>query len=362
MSTIGTGQPVQYIPGVTSVPQNTTVNPVNNNPQTTANTQSSQGGYPYSEDVFQGQYQQFKGLYQNFDTGISKFSPFYGKMGTAQTDIGLNNNQTNQSAGNINTSNNGQLPPIPQSALTPNGNSTSGQLPPIPNSALKTNNQGNVQVPSTLPTPQAQQSNAPVVPKKNPPSGPVMTNLQQKLQEEALQIQTPQKAIESIASHAMLSRQERTMANDIAWGAKYYANQAVDATDKLNKNKKNMSPAQIQSQVRNIEALKIKSISLLNDAKKRAINNYNEALKATMLYNNFFTENGKYTTVMTPNDRQFVESELDKTWGTWSGGFDKEWNGTIVKADDSVNVIDKAAQDVAASIDKVDKTIATLVK
>ena len=67
MSTIGTGQPVQYIPGVTSVPQNTTVNPVNNNPQTTVNTQSSQGGYPYSEDVFQGQYQQFKGLYQNFD-------------------------------------------------------------------------------------------------------------------------------------------------------------------------------------------------------------------------------------------------------------------------------------------------------
>lgn len=369
MSTIGSGQPVQYIPGKTPVPNN--FNPASTNNQMPVQTQNKQAT-TYSDDVFTGQYQQFKGLYQNFDTSISKYSPFFGKMGSAQTDIALNNNSSND---------NGQIPPIPNSALNPSGNtqippipssangntSGNGQLPPIPDSALKpngvnqTNNAGNVQVPATLGTPNQNQQTT-MIPKKNPPSGPVMTNLQQSLQQEALQIQTPNKAIESIASHAMLARQERTMANDIAWGAKYYAKQALDATNKLNKSKSSMSPAQIQSQVRQIEALKIKSVSLLNDAKKRAINNYNEALKATMLYNNFFTENGKYASVMSANDRQFVESELDKTWATWSGGFDKEWNGTTVKADDSVNVVDKAAQEVSAAIDAIDKTTASLIK
>ncbi|MFN8575652.1 MAG: hypothetical protein U0354_02225 [Candidatus Sericytochromatia bacterium] len=363
MSTIGSGQPVQYIPGKTPVPSN--FNTASTNNQSPVQTQNNQGA-TYSDDVFTGQYQQFKGLYQNFDTNISKYSPFFGKMGSAQTDMGLNDG-SNQIYTTEN-GNNGQIPPIPSSALTPSGtNSGNGQLPPIPDSALKpngttpTNNNGNVQVPATLGTPNQNQQ-APVIPKKNPPSGPVMTNLQQSLQQEALQIQTPNKAIESIASHAMLARQERTMANDIAWGAKYYAKQALDATNKLNKGKGSMSPAQIQSQVRQIESLKIKAVSLLNDAKKRAINNYNESLKATMLYNNFFTENGKYASVMNPNDRQFVESELDKTWATWSGGFDKEWNGATVKADDSVNVVDKAAQEVATAIDAIDKTTATLVK
>lgn len=393
MSTIGNTQPVQYIPGQTPPPSS--VAPVGNNTQIPGQIpqgNQTSGGYPYSEDVFQGQYQQFKSLYQNFDTAISKYSPFYGKMGSAQTqsDMGMGNGgnvgmypQGNngqlpsipQSALNPTTQipqGNGDLPPIPQSALTP-GNpqvQTNGQLPQIPESQIpgvqNTGNQNNVQVPTTLQN--GGQQNVPtapagnVIPKKNPPSGPVMTNIQQKLQEEASQIQTPQKAIESIAGHAMIARQERTMANDIAWGARYYASQAADAADKLNKNKKSMSPTQIQSQMRNIESLKIKSISLLNDAKKRAINNYNESLKATMLYNNFFTENGKFAASMSGNDRQFVESELDKSWATWTGGFDKEWNGQTVKADDSVNVVDKAAQEITAYIQKVDQVAASLAK
>lgn len=394
MSAIGNAKPVQYIPGVTPPPQS--VSPVGNTNQMPAQisqgNQPGQGSYPYSEDVFTGQYQQFKSLYQNFDKDISKFSPFYGKMGSAQsqTDIGMGNAPqfTQGNTGMPQQGNNGQIPPIPQSALSPTGQipQSNGQLPPIPQSALPPSNQAaqgngqlpqipesqipntpqvvnpqsNTQVPATLQSVPQQSGN--IVPKKNPPSGPVMTNLQQKLQEEASQIQTPQKAIESIAGHAMLARQERTMANDIAWGARYYANQAADAADKLNKNKKNMSPAQVQSQLRTIESLKIKSISLLNDAKKRAINNYNESLKATMLYNNFFTENGKFASAMTPNDRQFVESELDKSWATWSGGFDKEWNGQTVKADDSVNVVDKAAQEIASYIDKIDQISASLSK
>ena len=112
-----------------------------------------------------------------------------------------------------------------------------------------------------------------------------------------------------------------------------------------------MSPGQIQSQVRTIETYKLKSISLLNDAKKKAINNYNEALKATMLYNNYFTEQGQYSSVLNDNDRQFVNSELDKTWSTREGGFDK--NGQ--HADESPTVIDKAAREVAIAIDKADK-------
>lgn len=357
MTQIGSSQPVQYIPGISNVP------PANTGfPQSSpAVSQPSTGGYPYSEDVFQGQFQQFKGIYSNFDTSVSQYSPFFGKMGSAQTNTSFDpNSAPGQTFAAGNTAP-GDLPPIPQSALNnPAGDNMpqTGELPLIPQGTpgmpTPQNQTPQVQnVPATLPTPQGAGSAS--VPKKNIPSGPVISNIQQLLQTEAQQIQTPQKAMESIAGHAMLSRQERTMANDIAWGAKYYANQAQDLAQKLNQNKKNMSPGQIQSQLRNIEGCKIKSISLLNDAKKKAINNYNEALKATMLYNNFFTENGKYASAMSPSDRQFVESEIDKTWSTWSGGFEKEFNGATVHADESSSIVDKAAQEIAQAIEKADQ-------
>ena len=373
MTQIGSGQPVQYIPGVTNVaPTQSTGNipQTQQSPPTTQNTSAGSSGYPYGEDVFKGQFEQFKGMYSNFNTDISQYSPFYGKMGSAQTNTNLSPQGNSPGATFPGGSTaNGDLPPIPQSALTPQNNTggnipqqSTGDLPPIPQSALIPGTPGqNPQiqnVPATLPTPQNTNIPASGIPKKNIPTGPVITNIQQQLQAEAQKIQTPQKAMESIAGHAMISRQERTMANDIAWGARYYANQAQDLAQKLVQNKKSMSPGQVQSQLRTIENCKIKSISLLNDAKKKAINNYNEALKATMLYNNFFTEKGQYASIMNPNDRQFVESEIDKTWSTWAGGFEKEVNGTMVHADDSASVVDKAAQEIALAIDKADKASA----
>lgn len=328
-------QGVQYTSATTGVAQNTPTNA----PQA---SNTSEYKYPYGDDVFTGQFQTFKKLYVNFEPKTSQFSPFYGRTQEPSTQSQVQTQGAGQTQGNSG---------IPASLLN-------GVSPTV------------ASVPATLPTGnnqqvQTQQQSAPPVstaPKKNPLAGPVMTNIQDVLRQEAQQITTPQKAMEVIASHAMLSRQERTMTNDVAWGARFYAKQASEQTDKLMKNKANMSPAQVQSQARNIESLKIKSVSLLNDAKKKAISTYNEALKATLLYNNFFTEKGAFATAMSPTDRQFVESELDKTWKNWQGGFEKEWNGQMAHADEAPAIVDSAAREVAIEIDKVDKMLATLVK
>jgi hypothetical protein len=297
------------------------------------NTSAAPAAYPYGEDVFTGPYQIFKSVYSNFDSSISKFSPFYGKINQGSSnpvqDMGLNNQSSTD------------LPPIPASALSSPVATQSSDLTP----------------PSQLPGTEGAASG---VPKKTPPAGPALNNIQQLLQDEVTKISTPQKATEVIANHAMLSRQERTMANDIAWGARYYANKAAEMADKLVQGKANLSPGQVQGQLRTIENYKIKSISLLNDAKKKAINNYNEALKATLLYNNYFTESGQYASILNDNDRKFVESELDKTWATWSGGFEREWQGQPAHADEAPTVIDKAAREIAIAIDKADKLTANL--
>ena len=105
---------------------------------------------------------------------------------------------------------------------------------------------------------------------------------------------------------------------------------------------------------------KVKSISLLNEGKKRAINTYNEALKATMLYNHFFTENGQFTSVLNDNDRKFVDDELNKTWSQWEGGFQKEWQGSVVKADEAPLVIDKSAQEISTYINNIDDVLSRI--
>ncbi len=374
MPQIGNNQPVQYVPkslGASSSQRSTSQSPLTSNSNQTSASMPSSG-----QDVYTGKYENFKSLYSNFDTSVSKYSPFFGKIGSSQGSgqndgQNINPQMSGQSGGFTppmsntgNSSASGDMS-IPASAMSGNsGNaSNSGGDLPIPQSALQVpaslgasqvHNTSALQPSNTQVLPTAQQ-NVPVIPKKTPPSGPVMNNIQQQLQAETQKISTPQKAIEVVAGHAMLARQERTMANDIAWGARYYANQAGDLAQKLNQNKKSMSPGQIQSQMRTIENYKIKSISLLNDAKKKAINNYNEALKATMLYNNYFTENGQYSSVISSNDRQFVESEIDKTWTTWQGGFDKGGQ----HAEESPNVVDSAAREIAIALDKVEKLAAS---
>ncbi len=320
-------QPAQYVPQ--------TGNPQGAVNQPAANTKS---GYTYGDDVFKGQYTMFKPLYNNFDPNVSKYSPFYGRIGGAPANQNPGPAQQNNQGGGIPASLQGNN----------SGGIPSSLANPPANTAPVVQQQ---QVPATLPS--APQT--PAIPAKTPPTGPALSNIQQILQDEVQRIQTPQKAVEMIANHAMLSRQERTMANDIAWGAKFYATKAAELGEKLSQNRPNMSQGQVQSQLRTIEGYKIKSISLLNDAKKRAINTYNEALKSTLMYNHFFAGNGQYATTINPNDRLFVESEIDKTWARWNGGFDKEWQGQAAHADEAPTVIDKAAREVAIALDKADK-------
>jgi len=315
-------QPAQYDPtrGINTVPQNT--------PAANASQNSGQSsGYPYGDDVFSGKFSSFKNIYSNFDSGISRFSPFYGKMGSSAPKQEIPVNQPNP-ANNQPGQNNTQ--PQVQSSLPP------------------------VQTQSPPP--------APVFPKKEPPKGPVINNLQQLLQQEVQAIQTPQKAVEVVAQHAMISRQERTITNDIAWGARFYAKKAEDMASSLSQNKNSMNPGEVQKQLRTIEDYRIKSISMLNEAKKKAINTYNEALKANLIYNHFFTENGSYANVINQNDRQFVESEIDKTWERWTSGFAKNWQGQNVKADAAPSIVDKAAQEIAVSLDKVEKSLAVVLR
>jgi len=279
--------------------------------------------YPYGQDVFSGQYSGFRTMYSNFDTSVSRFSPFHGKMGTQTTSNNIP----------VNTNNNN---------IPVNNNSNS-------NSNIPVNNNNNViNTQTTIPI---------TISKKATPKGPALNNIQELLQNEVKQINTPQKAVETIAQHAMISRQERAMANNISWGARFYAKKALEMAQELERNRPNMTQSQINSQIMNIENLKVKSISLLNEGKKRAINTYNEALKATLLYNHFFTENGQYTTILNDNDRKFVEEELDKTWKHWEGGFQKEWQGTIAKADEAPLVIDKSAQEISNYINNIDNIL-----
>jgi hypothetical protein len=280
--------------------------------------------YPYSQDIFTGQYSIFKTIYSNFDSQISRFSPFYGKVNNQQ----VQQNNFNPSNTNNNITNNNNANNIP--------------------TTLNTNTSDNI--PTT-------NLNKPIISRKSTPKGPVINNIQELLQNEVRQISTPQKAIETIAHHAMISRQERTMTNNISWGARFYAKKALEMAQELERNKANMSPSQINSQIMNIENLKVKSISLLNEAKKRAINTYNEALKSTLLYNHFFTENGQFTSVLSDNDRKFVEEEIDKTWKQWEGGFQKEWKGSIVKADEAPLIIDKSAQEISNYINSIDSIL-----
>lgn len=333
MSQVGLGnqQPVQHIPGQTPVYQSPYA--ATNTGQVTEN-KAAEGQYPYGDDVFSGQYSNFKSLYNNFDPAVSKYSPFYGK---------INSNTASNSGNNTAASD------IPASLLNQQNTQNNTQTTNIP--ANLNNPVQNNQVPV---------QNAPVHPKKQPPSGPVSNDIQQVLQGEIQKISTPQKAIEVVASHAMISRQERTMTNDVAWGARYYANQAAEMAESLSANKANLTPGQVQSQKRNIENLKIKSISMLNEAKKRAISTYNEALKSTMLYNHFFAENGQYASVLGDSDRQFVEGEIDKTWSNWQGGFTKDWQGQQAHANEAPLIIDNASREVATAIDKADKILATI--
>lgn len=341
---VGFNQPIQYTQPTQGV------SPVLGNQQQVVTPQaqkSSISGYPYGDDVFTGQFQTFKPLYGSFDNSISKFSPFFGKMQNAQIP------QSNPiGAGGVSQQPQGNA----GQAQANLGFVDSGSRPPLQNNTFVPPS-GNVGI-----VPDANQHQPQVIahPKKTYPSGPVVNNLQQQLQQEAQGLQTPQKAVESVASHAMLSRQERTIANDVSWGAKFYAQKANESAQQLLKNKATMNPAQIQAKVREVETLKIKSISLLNEAKKHAINTYTEAVKATLIYNNYFTENTQFASVMSDNDRQFVESEIDKTWTNWSNGFEKQVNGQVVHADEAPTVIDKTARDVAISMDQTNKIIASI--
>ena len=45
--------------------------------QSTPTVSSSIKGYAYADDVFTGQFQNFKDMYNGLDTSISKYSPFF---------------------------------------------------------------------------------------------------------------------------------------------------------------------------------------------------------------------------------------------------------------------------------------------
>lgn len=195
---------------------------------------------------------------------------------------------------------------------------------------------------------------------KDPHQGPAEANVQQTLQQEIAQVQTPEQAIQLIAMHSANAKSEREMANRVTWGAKLHAVQAAEIAEKALAEHSNLSPQQVQAHVGESAKNRDQAISLLNEAKKRSITVYNEALKANLLYNHFFTSTGGMVTSIDDNTREMIKAELDDAWTRWDGQFAKEWQGQMVQADGAALVIDKTHAEVAEHLHRMNSILSQI--
>lgn len=200
---------------------------------------------------------------------------------------------------------------------------------------------------------------APIVftlPKDIPP-GPAMANIEQLMQQEAQQVQSPQQVIQLIAVHSEAAKQSRETANRFTWGARYYAIQAAETAEQIYAQWSKMDPQQKQALMARLTEYRDQAVSLLNEAKKHAITTYNEALKANLLYNQFFTTQGPFIDAIDENVRQQIKAELDSVWSRWNGTFQKEWQGQQVQAKGIMLIIDETSAEVANHLHRMNSVI-----
>jgi hypothetical protein len=192
---------------------------------------------------------------------------------------------------------------------------------------------------------------------KEIPQGPAMANIEQLMQQEAQQVQSPQQAVQLIAGHAEAAVTARETANRFTWGARYYAAQAAEAAEQVSAQWKQLDPSQKQALMARVTEYRDQAVALLNEAKKHGISTYNEALKANLLYNQFFTTQGPFIDTIDDNARQQIKAEIDNAWSRWNGSFQKEWQGQQVAAKGIMMIVDETSAEVANHLHRMNSVI-----
>jgi hypothetical protein len=195
---------------------------------------------------------------------------------------------------------------------------------------------------------------------KDIPEGPAMANIQEILQQETQPVQAPQQAVQLIAAHSDAAKQSRETANRFTWGARYYAAQAAETAEQVYSQWGKMDPQQKQVMMARVTEFRDQAVSLLNEAKKQGITTYNEALKANLIYNQFFTTQGPFIDTIDANARQQIKGELDDAWSRWNGSFQKEWQGQQVQAKGIMTIIDETSAEVANHLHRMNSVISQL--
>lgn len=219
----------------------------------------------------------------------------------------------------------------------------------------------------TAPTAPAGQSTAPAGPQKivftfpkDIPEGPAIANIQELVLQEVQPVQQPQQALQLIAAHADAAHNARETANRFTWGARYYAVQAAETAEQTLAQWKTMDPGQKQVFMTKIQEYRDQSISMLNEAKKHGISTYNEALKANLIYNHFFTSTGTMTKALDDQSLQTIKGGLDEAWTRWNGSFQKEWQGQQVEAKGIMTIIDQTSAEVAEHLHRLNSVVSQL--
>lgn len=210
--------------------------------------------------------------------------------------------------------------------------------------------QANTNQPQVQPTEQVQptqpvQPTTPTISARQISDGPADANVQNELKAQVANIIEPNKAFELINNYATQAIKEREYTNDFTWGAKYYALRALDIAQA--QNIKTLPAQQQQLVKKEIEACREKSVAYLNEAKKHAILTFNSALKATLVYNHFFTGQGAMVNTIDDNARQVINGKLDEAWLRWEKGFEKDFKGQKQLAAPAARVVDNTVKEVA---------------
>jgi hypothetical protein len=195
---------------------------------------------------------------------------------------------------------------------------------------------------------------------KEIPEGPAIANIQELVLQEVQPVQQPQQALQLIAAHADASRTSRDTANRFTWGARYYAVQAAETAEQTLSQWKQMDPGQRQVFMTKVQEYRDQSISMLNEAKKHSITTYNEALKANLIYNHFFTSTGPMIHALDDPTLGVVKAELDDAWSRWNGSFQKEWQGQQVQAQGIMPLVDQTSKEVAEHLHRLNSVISQL--
>ncbi|MGV3522616.1 MAG: hypothetical protein ACO1RX_00245 [Candidatus Sericytochromatia bacterium] len=195
---------------------------------------------------------------------------------------------------------------------------------------------------------------------KDIPEGPAMANIQEIVLQEVQPVQQPQQALQLMAAHTQNAREARETANRFTWGARYYAVQAAEIAEQTLSQWGQMDPGQRQVFMAKVQEYRDQSISMLNEAKKHGITTYNEALKANLIYNHFFTSTGTMTRALDDPTLQVVKAEIDDTWTRWNGSFQKEWQGQTVAAKGIMTVLDETSNEVAQHLHRMNSVVSQL--